>query len=223
MDSGLYDFLCRFVTDERLRRFDSVLSQRNGNLTVVLEDVYRSHNASACLRSCDCFGVQHVHVIASRNQFEPDHRISLGAAQWLTVDRYDGSNGVEDCFQLLRQSGFQVLATSPDAKGVSIGAIDVSRPTALVFGAEDSGLSEAAIQQADDTIRIPMCGFTESLNVSVSVAVCLSQLGQRMRDTGAAACLSLQEQQKLRERWLWATLGPKAEALRRRYLAEAAE
>lgn len=228
MSDPLFEFLKQFVTDERLQRFDNVLAHRTRHLTLVLENVYHAHNASACLRTCDCLGIQDVHIIESQNSFEPNPDIALGASQWLTTHRYHGTENTargddtatEECLSQLRESGYRILATSPRQDSTALDDISVDPKTAIIFGAEQLGVSDAAIAAADGLIHIPMYGFTESFNISVSVALVFQQIFSRLRQSDLDWQLSAAAQQQLRDQWVRHSLGEKLAPLCRRFEAD---
>ncbi|MCK4543523.1 MAG: TrmH family RNA methyltransferase, partial [Spirochaetales bacterium] len=110
----LINYLIGFITPERHARMQAVLAKRTRYLTVVLEDLYQAHNASAVLRSCDGFGVQDVHIVEGRNSFRVNEEIALGTAQWLTLHRYKGrQNNSREAVKTLRKQGYRIVATSP--------------------------------------------------------------------------------------------------------------
>lgn len=202
MDGDYAKALSQYVSDHKLRRFDEVARNRTRHLTVVLEDVYQAHNASACLRSCECFGIQDVHVIENRNRFQVSRDVALGAAQWLNVLRYDQDDeNTSACLRTLKERGYRIVATSPQAGGVRLDDYDVRRKTALLFGNELDGLSEPAFADADEVLQVPTYGFTESLNLSVTVAVCLHHLAFKLRRTEVPWQLTEQEQVEIKARW----------------------
>lgn len=218
LDRLLLEHLLTYVTPRRQARFADVLDQRTRRITVVLEDFYDSHNISAVLRTCDAFGVQDVHVIETEHEFEHEPEIALGSEKWLTVHRYGNSpNSRLDCVAALRRSGYQLLAVTPHAEARSPEEIDVSQPIALVFGTEKEGLTAEIASQADGAVRIPMCGFVESLNVSVAAALCLYPMTRRLRcgphDWGLAAA----EREALLFEWVRKSV-PHLEPLEQRFL-----
>ncbi|MEQ9409018.1 MAG: RNA methyltransferase [Fuerstiella sp.] len=238
MSDLLSEFLQQFITADRLRRFDEVLSQRTRQITVVLENIYHAHNASACLRTCDCFGIQDVHVIEAGNCFRPNGDIAMGASKWLTTHRYvpsaqnpspAGSADASDpevtvaCLQNLRDQGYRLLATSPRQQSTPLDRINTTSRTAVIFGAEKSGISDTAVSMADELICIPMYGFTESFNVSVSVAIILHQLVSQLRAGSGDWQLTNEEQQLIRKDWIRRTLGHRLQPLCRRFEAEQSE
>jgi tRNA (guanosine-2'-O-)-methyltransferase len=214
MDPDLFQYLCSFLTSERLATFDQVLSQRTRFLTVGFENLYRPHNMSACIRSCDCFGVQDVHVMESVNQFRPNSEIAKGATNWTTVFRHSSTT---DCIRHLRAQGFHIVATSPQAEHKSVRTLKIKSPTAVLFGNEKNGLSPEAIEAADECVRIPMSGFSESFNISVAVAITLYEIADKVRQSRDDWSLSAEEIQSLREDWVQTSLGWKLESYVRRF------
>lgn len=200
----LIKYLEEFTTPERCKRIEEVLSQRTRHFTVVLEDIYQPHNASAVLRSCDCFGIQNVHIIENSHQFKPSGGITIGADQWLTLTTYkdDEENNTARCFQKLRKQGYNIIATTPHEEDVTIDQLPVDQKTALVFGAELTGLSDYALKHADGYARIPIYGFSESYNISVSGALCLYDMVSRLRKTELTWKLSKDERTDLKLQWL---------------------
>lgn len=218
MDTGLYEYLCSFLTEERLAGFDRVLSLRTRYLTVAFEDLYHQHNASACVRSCDCFGVQDVHVIEDEHQFKPNERIAVGADNWTTVTRHaESENPTGDCLAELKSAGYRIVATSPREDNTSIRELKLDQKTAVFFGSEKPGLSQQVFDAADECVRIPMSGFTESFNISVSAAIVLYELTERIRHERDDWQLSDEEKHALRVQWVQYSLGWKLDSYVRRY------
>lgn len=180
---ALIDHFLKCITDERKAIFEELIQKRTKYLTVVLENIYQPLNASAVLRSCDCFGIQDVHVIENYNEFKPDREVAMGASNWLTVNRYDkNENNTLDCIQSLKNKGYRIVATSPHNSQTDLINYDLSKgKTALVFGAEVEGLSDVVLKNADEHLHIPMYGFTESFNLSVSAAICLYEMRMKMK------------------------------------------
>ncbi len=207
-EAPFIEFLSQFVTEQRRALFDQVLEQRTRHITVVLEDVYHSQNTSACLRTCDCFGVQDVHVIENRNRHEIHTDIALGSAQWLTLQHYDeAQDNTHACLSDLKDAGYRIVATSPHAEGHTLDDISTTQPVALMFGSEQNGLSETALEEADELLRIPMFGFTESFNISVTVALCLQQLMRTLRASDIDWHLTPDECESFRRQWIKQTIG----------------
>jgi tRNA (guanosine-2'-O-)-methyltransferase len=185
--------LAALVTPQRLQRMDEVLAARTARLAVVFEDVYHPHNASAVLRTCECLGVQDVHIVEDAKRFRPLRDIARGSARWLTLRRWGGEHpgDIDACLAHLRGEGFAILATSPRADAVPLEEVPLDRPLAVCFGTEETGLSPAAFAAADVKVTIPTPGFTRSLNVSVTAALILYHLVNRLRATQPAASWQL--------------------------------
>ncbi|MGL5083264.1 MAG: TrmH family RNA methyltransferase [Microcoleaceae cyanobacterium] len=198
------EYLSQFVEEVRRDRIKTVLEQRTRQITVVLEDLYQSQNVSACLRSCDCFGVQDVHIIENRNLFDLNREISVGSDRWLTLYRYSQPkiNNTQVCIDRLKSLGYQIVATTPHEQKMTLEQLSMTPKSALMFGTELTGLSEFAQSQADCLVWIPMFGFSESLNISVSVALCLYELTKRLRESAIQWALSEPEKQNIQLSWL---------------------
>jgi tRNA (guanosine-2'-O-)-methyltransferase len=199
----LIAYLRQFVTEERFQKFLEALRFRTRHLTIALEDIYQPHNASAVLRTCDCFGIQDVHIIENRNKYEVNPDVALGSSKWLDLIRYNGSgNNTIDCLTRLKMDGYRLVATTPHKNGFIPGTLPLCDKTALIFGTELAGLSPIAIEMADDFIRIPMVGFTESLNISVSAAIFMQTLTDRLRSSDISWQLSDEEKDSILLAWL---------------------
>lgn len=196
--------LTAMVLPARSSRFDQVLRQRTRYMAIVLENIYQPHNASAVLRSCDCFGIQDVHIIENSNEYVINPDVAMGAAQWLSLHHYRQSvPNTESCYSALRRQGYRVVATSPQPDSSSIYDFDFAKSKfALVFGTELGGLTGHALAQADETVHIPMHGFTESLNISVSVALCCFYFTQQFREKQIPWQLSEEDWLDVRLDWL---------------------
>lgn len=175
---GLLEYLETFITAERKQKFIDILQYRSKHFTVVIEDVYQLHNTSAVMRSCEVFGVQQLHVIEQRFGKQIDKQIAMGAQKWVDIIRHQDSLS---CIDSLRQKGYQIIATTPHNDSVYLEDFDISKPSTIFFGTEKKGLSDDVLHNADGFLKIPMVGFTESLNVSVSAAIIIQNLMQRLR------------------------------------------
>jgi len=197
-DHELLAYLEGYLTPGRKARFMEVLGQRTNYITVALEDVYQMHNTSAIIRSCDVFGVQQLHVVEDRNARALDKNIAMGAEKWVDVHRYANSG---DCLGELKKRGYQIIATTPHNDSTLLGEFIPQGPSAIFFGTEKEGLSKEVMQRADGFVKIPMLGFSESLNVSVSAAIILQDLSQKLRSEGFPWQLS--EDEVLEKRMDW--------------------
>jgi len=193
------------MTPQRWKTLQRVVLDRSRYLTVVLEEIYQPHNASAVLRTCDCLGIQDVYIIEERNKYTLNPDVELGAAQWLTLHRYndpDGNN-LEKAVHNLRTKGYRIVATTPHTDDTELFDFNLSAgPVALFFGTELKGLSKEMIHAADEYLRIPMYGFTESYNISVSAAIILSHLAKELHLSDLPWRLTQTEQQKLLLAWI---------------------
>lgn len=176
--AALYERASELFSDNKRALFDRLAPLRTRHISVVLEDIYQSHNASAVLRSCDCFGVQDVHVVESKNPFNPAGDVAVGSSKW--VDWYKHGS-IQEAYRYLHGQGYRIVATLPHENDTMIGDLDLSQPVALVFGTELTGLTQEAIEGADAYVKVPMYGFTESFNISVCAALSLFALTERMR------------------------------------------
>lgn len=207
LQKKIIEYLSSYVTDARKDRLQQVLKNRTRHITVVLEDLFQTQNISAVMRSCECYGIQDVHIVEHQNEFEIHKDISMGADKWLTLHHYPhAEHNMKQCIDDLHNKGYVVVATLPDEKKTTIHDLPVSEKTAFLFGTELTGLSEEAIQYADCNALIPMYGFTESFNISNSAAIILSHFSERMRHSDIDWHLSEQEQQALYLEWLQKSL-----------------
>lgn len=198
------EYLKAYVSDERWERLNNVLANRTRHITVVLEDLYQPHNASAVLRSCDGFGIQDVHVVENRNVFDASKGVTIGADKWLTLSKYNSeeSQNTRACFKALREKGYNIIATTPHEQDSNLPNLDINDKTALVFGAELEGLSDEALELADGYMKIPMYGFSESFNISVSAAITLYDVTSRMRNNRSDWGLTDDEKDELLYLWV---------------------
>ncbi len=172
-------------------------------MTLVLEDIYQSQNASAVLRSCDCFGVQTVNIIENQNEYDVNPDVALGSSKWLNLRRFsDKENNTYEALQTLKSEGYRIVATSPHENDVLLDEFDVNKGKfALVFGTELNGVSEIVKGNADEFLKIPMFGFTESFNISVSAAICMHHLTHKLHQSAIDWHLNQEEINAIRLDW----------------------
>ena len=199
IDCQLLFYLEEFISPERKERFLEILEKRTTYITVAIEDVYQMHNTSAVIRSCDIFGVQEAHVIEGRNAQKLDKNIAMGAEKWVDVRSYDST---KKCIENLKQKGYKIVATTPHTDDCLLDDYKIDGKIALFFGTERDGLSDEVMKQADEFLKIPMSGFTESLNISVSAAIILQNLTVKLKNVGVD--WQLTEQEKLEKQIDWA-------------------
>ncbi|MDM1373070.1 RNA methyltransferase [Myroides marinus] len=198
-DVEYLEYLESFLTENRVERFKEVLNNRTKHFTIVAEDVYQLHNTSAVMRSCEVFGVQDLCVIEQKFGKRIDKEIALGAEKWVDIHRY---SNIPSALDDIRSKGYQIVATTPHVEANHLEDFDITKPSAIFFGTEKNGLSPEIIEQADAYIKIPMVGFTESLNISVSAAIIIQNLTTRVRNSNIDWKLS--EAQLLEKRIDWA-------------------
>jgi tRNA (guanosine-2'-O-)-methyltransferase len=199
IDIDYLHFLENILTDNRKERFLNVLNNRTNHFTVVVEDIFQMHNTSAVMRSCEVFGIQELNVIEQRYGKSIDKEIAMGAQKWVDINTFDG---ISNCIETLKNKGYQIIATTPHENDCLMDDFDISKPSALFFGTERDGLSEEILQKADGFLKIPMVGFTESLNISVSAAIIIQNLMNRLRHSDIDWKLS--EEEILIKRLAWA-------------------
>lgn len=192
--------LSQFVLPARFDTFEQVLAMRTRWMTVCMENTFHSQNASALIRSCEAFGIQDIHTVETLCPFTPDTNVVKGTDKWIDLHRHAGTR---EAMAALKAAGYRIIATTPHSGDTSPEEFDVTQePFALVFGTEHAGISDEVKAAADGFIRIPMCGFVESLNVSVSAAILLYQLSARLRSSDVPWRLTKEEQLPLLFRWL---------------------
>ena len=199
IDLDYLAFLEKILTENRKNKFRKVLENRTKHFTVVVEDIFQMHNASAVMRSCEIFGIQELNVIEQRYGKSIDKEIAMGAQKWVDIKTFDS---ISNCVDTMKNQGYQIIATTPHENDCEMDNFDISKPSALFFGTERDGLSEEILQRADGFLKIPMVGFTESLNISVSAAIIIQNLMNRLRHSEIDWHLS--EEEILVKRLAWA-------------------
>lgn len=206
MDAGgnkaLFNFLKDYILEQRLARFNEVIANRTRHFTMVLENLYQPHNASAVLRTADCLGVQDIHIIENEHKYHVNPDVALGAAKWLTLHKYKGlPNNTPACYDALRAKGYRIVATTPHTNASTLYNLPVDKPFALVFGTELKGLTNYALDNADEYVAIPLYGFTESFNISVTAALFMHYYSQKLRDLNLPWQLTEAENDEILVNW----------------------
>jgi tRNA (guanosine-2'-O-)-methyltransferase len=195
----LINSLLQYVTQNKQDKMNAVIANRTRYVTVVMEDLFQPHNASAALRTCDIFGVQDVHVVEGLNKFKAIPTIAMGSGKWVDVHT---SPSIVESITHLKAQGYKIVATTPHTDSYSLPFLPLDQKVALVFGNEQTGLSDLAMQHADMFVKIPMYGFVESFNVSVSVALCLYDIITRLHQSDLPWQLSQEEAQDVMLTWI---------------------
>lgn len=215
MDLDLLKYLQTYLTEQRLERFEKVLSERTRHFTVVTEDVYQLHNTSAVMRTCDVFGIQDLHVVEEKVSKRIDKEIAMGAQKWVSLNRY---NAIDDCISSLKSSGYNIIATTPHVDSTMLHEFDFSKKSAFFFGKESDGLSDTVMNAADGFLKIPMYGFTESLNISVSAAIILQSVVSKLKQSDIDWRITEAEKREIEFEWAKRTIKSSDEIIER-YLA----
>ena len=198
----LLDYLLNFLSENKKNLFEKIIEDRTKHVTVVLEDIFQPQNASAVLRTCDVFGIQDVHIIENENEYNVNPRVVHGASKWITLHKYNQKeNNTLDCIKKLKSDGYKVYGTTPHTEDCLIQDIPLNDKLALMFGTEMTGLSDIAMENVDGFVKIPMYGFTESLNISVSASICLYELSKRLKKSESDWQLS--EEEKIDQLIIW--------------------
>tara|TARA_B100000768_G_C11241745_1_gene359844 strand:+ start:205 stop:879 length:675 start_codon:yes stop_codon:yes gene_type:complete len=207
VDEKLLQYFEGYLTEKRKVLFKKVLEDRTRHFTVVLEDIFQSHNTSAVLRTCDIFGIQDIHVIENKYNQKVSKHVAKGSQKWLSINRYksDGDN-TKTCLESLKSKGYQIIATTPHNNSCLLEDFDINKKSAFVFGVEAEGVSDYVKQNADGYLKIPMVGFTESLNISVAAAIILQKITSKLRNSNSNWKLSNVEKKTLYFNWIKGTI-----------------
>jgi len=215
-----YSFLSGFISENKKNKFEENILHRTRHITVVLEDIFQPHNASAVLRSCDCFGIQDVHIIENNNKYEINPDVALGSSKWLSLFNYNKTeNNTEECLSQLKKSGYRIIATTPHQNDHTPEDLPLDQKSALVFGTEKDGLTPLAIKMADGFVKIPMYGFTESLNISVSVALMVRSITEKLHESNIHWQLSETDRIDIMVAWAKSVI-KKADLLEKDFLSK---
>ena len=223
LDEKVYLELIQLISEHRRDLFDEIAAQRTDYINVVIENLYKEHNASAVLRTCDCYGIKKLHVIENENQYKVNRDIALGAGKWVDVETHAlGNPPALQCIKTLKSRGYKIIVTTPHTDEFDVYDLPIDQPMAFFFGTEFSGLSAEVLEHCDMRVKVPMYGFTESFNISVSAAILLSALRKRLNDSDYNWRLSKKEQTILKTEWCIKNLnkGKEIESEIRRRLIE---
>jgi tRNA (guanosine-2'-O-)-methyltransferase len=179
----LVESLSNVINEQRQLLLQQILSQRTRHITVVLEDIYQAQNASAVIRTAECIGLQEIHIIENKHEYQLNRKVLQGASKWMEINRHKkkDTDNTSACLKKLKKRGYKIVAMTLHEDSVDLDALDLGQKLALCFGSEQPGLTDVVHEQADEFIKIPMCGFTQSFNISVSAGISLYQLSTKMR------------------------------------------
>ena len=193
-----FDYLKQFLTDERLRKIEHFSQESSDFVLPVMEDVYQFRNAAAIVRSVEACGFHHVVALEEENVFNPNLKVTKGAETWVKVEKMPNNL---DSLKEIKNRGYKILAVSPENNATMLPDYEVKEPIALVFGTELEGVSDEILDFADETLAIPMYGFTKSFNVSVAAAICMYELKQKLMKSGIDYKLSEEKLLEMKIRW----------------------
>lgn len=207
-DKELISFLSEFVSERRLSLIDYALLNRTRYVSVLLEDIHQSQNASAVMRTCECLGIQDIHVVENRNRYHYNPGVAMGSGKWTHIYKYSKfENNSLKAIEHLKSQNYRIIATVPGENCISLNDFDVSKGKfVLVLGSELEGISGDIRAHADELLTIPMFGFTESYNISVSAAIILYYTVNKIKQMGIDWQLSESELIDLKLEWLKACI-----------------
>lgn len=193
-----FDYLKQFLTDERLSKIEHFSKESSDFVLPVMEDVYQFRNAAAIVRSVEACAFHHVVALEEENVFNPNLKVTKGAETWVQVEKMPNNL---DSLKEIKNRGYKILAVSPEKNATMLPDYEIKEPIALVFGTELEGVSDEVLDFADETLAIPMYGFTKSFNVSVAAAICMYELKQKLMKSGIDYKLSHEKLLEMKIRW----------------------
>ena len=194
----VYEYMKGFLTEERLLKIDKYAEESSDFVLPVLENIYQFRNAAAIIRSVEACGFHKIVALEEENVFNPNTRVARGADTWMQVEKMPKTMA---SLQQIRDKGYKILAVSPEKNAVSLPEYELKEPVALIFGTEMEGVSQEVLDFADETLIIPMYGFTQSFNVSVAAAICMYELKQKLLKSDIDYKLSDEKKLAMKIRW----------------------
>lgn len=193
-----FEFLKQFLTEDRLQKIENQSFESSNFILPVMENVYQFRNAAAIIRSVEACGFHKVVALEQENVFNPNLEVTKGAENWVEVQKMPANL---DSVKKIKDRGYEIIAVSPEKNATMLPNFEIVKPVALFFGTEWKGVSEEIIDFSDQTLAIPMYGFTKSFNVSVAAAICMYELKQKLLYSEIPYKLSDEERLKLKIRW----------------------
>ncbi|KUJ51197.1 TrmH family RNA methyltransferase [Chryseobacterium sp. JAH] len=193
-----YEYLKQFLTDERLQKIEHFAPESSDFVLPVLEDVYQFRNAAAIVRSVEACGFHKVVALQEENNFEPNLKVTKGADTWVDVEKLPRNM---ESFQKIKDKGYKIVVVSLENNAKMLPEYEITEPIALVFGTEMEGVSQEILDFADETLAIPMYGFTRSFNVSVAASLCMYELKQKLMKSGIDYKLNEEKLLRMKIRW----------------------
>jgi len=202
LKKDLLNYLLKYVTENKKEKILEVAQNRTRYITVVLENINKFHDINAVIRSCECFGIQNLHIIENTNQLDSKSSVSAGSSKWIDIKKYNSSINFDFCLDNLKENNFKIIATSPLKKYKSINEIDINDKLAIFFGDDKLGLSSRVFERADEIVSFPSYGFTESLNLSSNIAISLYNLVKKLHKSNLDWKLSEDDMINLEINWI---------------------
>lgn len=193
-----FEYLKQFLTEERLSKIEFYAQESSDFVLPVMEDIFQFRNAAAIVRSVEACGFHKIVAMESENEFNPNLRVTKGAETWVEVEKMPHQL---ESLKKIKEKGYKILAVSPEKNAIMLPDYDLKEPVALVFGTEKEGVTEEILDFADETVAIPMYGFTKSFNVSVAAAICFYDLKQKLVKSDLDYKLSNEKLWELKVRW----------------------
>lgn len=193
-----YEYLKQFLTEERLRKIEHFAPESSDFVLPVLEDVYQFRNAAAIVRSVEACGFHKVVALQEENNFEPNLKVTKGADTWVEVEKLPRNM---ESFQKIKDKGYKIVVVSLENNAKMLPEYEITEPIALVFGTEMEGVSQEILDFADETLAIPMYGFTRSFNVSVAASLCMYELKQKLMKSNIDYKLDDEKLLRMKIRW----------------------
>ncbi len=213
-----FEYLKQFLTEERLSKIEFYAQESSDFVLPVMEDIFQFRNAAAIVRSVEACGFHKIVAMESENQFNPNLRVTKGAETWVEVEKMPHQI---KSLKKIKERGYKILAVSPEKNATMLPDYDLKEPVALVFGTEKEGVTKEILDFADETLGIPMYGFTKSFNVSVAAAICFYDLKQKLFRSNLDYKLSNEKLWELKVRWAKNSIKSGEEILQK-YLKEQA-
>lgn len=198
LQEDLYEYMKGFLTEERLSKIDRFAEESSDFVLPIMENIYQFRNAAAIIRSVEACGFHKIIALEDENVFNPNAKVARGADNWMQIEKMERSI---NSLQQIKDRGYKIVAVSPEKEAVSLPNFDISQPVALIFGTEKEGVSPEMLEFADETLIIPMYGFTESFNVSVAAGICMYTLKQKLIDSGIEYKLSPEKKLAMKTQW----------------------
>lgn len=215
----IIQYLKKFITDERYSLFNNVLNNRTRYISLFIENIYQSHNASAIIRTAEALGIQDIVIFERKNSFSINEEITLGAQKWITIKKYnENQTSVKKVIEYYKEQDYRIIGTVLDQNSISLNDLNIKKGKMMfLFGTEKEGLTDEIKTFVDEYVKIPMYGFTQSFNVSVSAGITLSCVMNKLRQSNIQFLLSSEEKEKLMIDWLVKSI-PMGEKILERFL-----